>query len=98
MAVKKDKEKVFGGDWTEEQLKDYLTASPLANCSQEYSAVYKAYQHMVPEAFNKFIELYCDAGMDRVPKNADGVSIYHTIKGHNAMQEYAQILEKAGFE
>ena len=48
---KKDKEKVFGGEWTEDQLKEFLVAESYDGSDADYIAAIRAYRHMVPETF-----------------------------------------------
>ena len=98
MALKKDKQKVFGGSWSEEKLRNYLTATPLANCSDEFSIVYKAYQQMLPEHFEQFIALYEEEGLPKNPQNQEGETILDVILQHSASVEYADILKAHNFD
>ena len=97
MALKKDKQKVFGGEWSEEKLRGYLDASPLANCSKEYSIVYKAYQQMLPEHFERFVQMYVAEGLPLDAKTDDGETILQVISAHGASAEYAEILKANNF-
>ena len=44
---KKDKEKVFGGEWSEAQLREFLVAESYDGSDEDY-VVIRAYRHTVP--------------------------------------------------
>ena len=69
---KKDKEKVFGGEWTEAQLKEFLVAESYDGSDPDYIAVIRAYRHMVPETFADFITVFKNEGHNLNAKNAKG--------------------------
>lgn len=93
--LKKDKEKVFGGDWTEDQLRDFLTAESYDGCDQDYLAVIRAYRHMLPETFEAYIALYKAEGHNLEAKNTQGETLFDTMNGHIQGKEYADILKAA---
>ena len=72
---KKDKEKVFGGEWTEAQLKEFLVAESYDGSDPDYIAVIRAYRHMVPETFADFITVFKNEGHNLNAKNAAGETI-----------------------
>ena len=67
---KKDKEKVFGGEWTEDQLKEFLVAESYDGSDADYIAAIRAYRHMVPETFADFIAVFKAGGYNLSAKNA----------------------------
>ena len=93
---KKDKEKVFGGEWTEEHLREFLTANSYDGSDADYIAAFHAYLHMVPETFADYIELFKKEGHDLNAKNADGVTLLQTIASHSKSEPYAEALKAAG--
>ena len=93
---KKDKEKVFGGDWTEAQLAEFLSAQSYDGSDADYIAAIRAYRHMVPATFEQFIEVFKSAGRDLSAKNAAGETILGTISQHAKGAEYAELLKQAG--
>ena len=93
---KKDKEKVFGGEWSEEQLREFLSAESYDGSDKDYIAAIRAYRYMVPETFADFVSLFKDEGHNLQAKNADGVTILETIASHVQGQAYAEILRTAG--
>ena len=93
---KKDKEKVFGGEWSEAQLREFLVAESYDGSDADYIAVIRAYRHMVPETFADYVELFKKEGHDLNAKNADGVTLLQTIASHSKGVEYAEALKSAG--
>lgn len=90
--LKKDKEKVFGGDWSEEQLRSFLTAESYDDSDADYVAMIRAYRHMVPATFGDFVELFKAEGHKLDAKNAAGETAFDTLNSHTQGKEYAAIL------
>jgi hypothetical protein len=94
----KDKEKVFGGEWSEAQLREFLSANSYDGSDADYVAAIRAYRHMLPEVFAEYVELFKAEGHNLNAKNAEGVSILQTIASHSKGEEYAAALRAAGAE
>ena len=92
---KKDKEKVFGGEWTEAQLKEFLVAESYDGSDADYIAAIRAYRHMVPETFTDFIAVFKAEGHNLSAKNAAGETIFDTISGHAPSGAYAEAVKAA---
>ncbi len=92
---KKDKEKVFGGEWTEDQLKEFLSAESYDGSDADYIAAIRAYRHMVPETFADFISVFKAEGHNLNAKNAAGETILDTISGHAPGGAYAEAVRAA---
>ncbi|MDF1763099.1 MAG: PA4642 family protein [Oleibacter sp.] len=92
---KKDKEKVFGGEWSEAQLRDFLTAESYDGSESDYIAIIRAYRHMLPETFADYIELFTSEGHNLDAKNSDGTTALETLNSHVQGQQYAAIIESA---
>lgn len=92
---KKDKEKVFGGEWTEAQLKEFLVAESYDGSDADYIAAIRAYRHMVPETFADFIAVFKAGGHNLNAKNAAGETILDTISGHAPSGAYAEAVKAA---
>ena len=92
---KKDKEKVFGGEWSEAQLREFLVAESYDGSDADYVAVIRAYRHMVPGTFADFIKLFAAEGHNLDAKNADGVTLLETIESHAQGKEYAETIRAA---
>lgn len=93
---KKDKEKVFGGDWSQEQLTEFLTIESHDGTAADYLAIVRAYRHMVPATFKDYINLFVAEGHDINAANLSGQSILAHISSHAQGSEYADILREAG--
>ena len=93
---KKDKEKVFGGEWSEEQLSQYLNVNSFDGDDVDYASVIRAYRHMVPGTFADFIELFKAKGHDLTAKSRNGETLLETISQHTKGAPYAEILKQAG--
>lgn len=96
--LKKDKEKVFGGDRSEEELRGFANVESFDDTEADYLAVIRAYRHMVPGDFQQFIELFKAEGHNLNAKNSDGETLLATIASHTQGAEYAEILKAAGAE
>ena len=94
--LKKDKEKVFGGEWSEEQLREFLSIESFDGTDPDYLAVIRAYRHMEAPTFARFVELFKAEGRNLNAVNLDGVSILGTVGSHARRESYAEILREAG--
>lgn len=94
--LKKDKEKVFGGEWSEDMLREFLSAESYDGSDADYIAAIRAYRHMVPQVFAEYVELFKSEGHDVNAKNAQGVSLLQTIASHTQGAAYAEALQAAG--
>lgn len=95
---KKDKEKVFGGEWSQEQLREFLTVEHTDGSEPDYAAVIRAYRHMVPATFGQYLELFKSEGHNLNAKSVSGETILATISQHTKGAEYAELLKAAGAE
>ncbi len=93
---KKDKEKVFGGDWSEAQLSMFLNVNSYDGDSADYVSVIRAYRHMVPATFADYVELFKAKGHDLNATNRNGETILATVSQHAKGADYAAILKDAG--
>ncbi len=93
---KKDKEKVFGGDWTDAQLRDFLTADHSDGSDPDYAAAIRAYRHMVPATFAQFVELFNAEGHNLNAQGTSGETIVETLSKHAQGAEYVELLKQAG--
>ena len=96
--LKKDKEKVFGGDWSEDQLREFLTVDHTDGSDPDYAAAIRAYRHMVPTTFGDYLALFKAEGHNLNAKNTAGETILGTINQHSKGAEYAELLKQAGAE
>ena len=89
---KKDKAKVFGGDWTEDQLREFMEPTSYDGTDPDYIAGIRAYRYMVPATFQQFVDLFKAEGHNLNAQNLQGVSLAETMDSHIQGKEYADIL------
>ena len=98
MSLKKDKQKVFGGDFTEESMRFFLESKSYDGTDVDYINILKAYQHMTPEIFAQFVEFLKEEGHNVNAKNLEGESALAVITSHEPGKPYAEALKAAGAE
>ena len=93
---KKDKQKVFGGEWTQEQLEEFLVEQDYAGETADFTSIIRAYRHMMPASFADFLTVMKEKGRDLNAKNAEGETALAVISGHASGAEFATLLKEAG--
>jgi hypothetical protein len=96
MSLKKDKEKVFGGEFTEESMRYFLESKSYDGTDVDFINILKAYQHMTPEIFAQFVEFFKEEGHNVNAKNLEGESALAVIASHEPGKLYAEALQAAG--
>ena len=94
--IKKDKEKVFGGEWSQEQLENFLVEQDYPGETADFTSIIRAYRHMVPESFADFLVLLKEKGGDVNAKNEAVETALSIISGHTNGGEFAALLKEAG--
>jgi hypothetical protein len=94
--IKKDKEKVFGGEWSEAQLEEFLVAKDYPGETANFTSIIRAYRHMMPASFADFLVLLKEKGGDVNAMNEAGESALAIISGHPKGAEFAALLKEAG--
>lgn len=89
---KKDKEKVFGGDWSVEQLREFMNPTSHDGTDPDFIAVLQAYRYMVPATFASFAAQFKADGHNLAATNLEGVSMLAVIESHRNGKEYADII------
>ena len=89
---KKDKEKVFGGDWSVEQLREFMNPTSHDGTDPDFIAVLQAYRYMVPATFASFAAQFKADGHNLAAANLEGVSMLQVIESHRNGKEYADII------
>jgi len=96
--LKKDKQKVFGGEWTEESMRFFLESKSYDGTDVDFINLMKAYQHMTAETFAEFVQFFKEEGHNVSAKNLEGESALSVIAAHKPGQPYADALKAAGAE
>lgn len=96
MSLKKDKQKVFGGDFTEESMRYFLESKSYDGTDVDYINIMKAYQHMTPAIFAEFVTFFKEEGHNVDAQNLEGESAVTVIASHELGKPYADALKAAG--
>jgi hypothetical protein len=84
-------------EWfTDERVKVFLDMQPVAGENPDYHVLLKAYRGMVPEAFERFIGFFAEAGRDLNAPGPDGKTLLKLMSEHRNSAEYAGIMRAAG--
>jgi len=96
--LKKDKQKVFGGEWTEDSMRFFLESKSYDGTDVDYINLMKAYQHMTADTFAEFVQFFKEEGHNVSAKNLTGETALAVIASHKPGQPYAAALQAAGAE
>ncbi len=84
-------------EWfTDERVKVFLDMQPVAGENPDYHVLLKAYRGMVPEAFERFIGFFTEAGRDLNAPGHGGKTVLTLMSEHRNSAEYARIMREAG--
>ena len=72
MSLKKDKQKVLGEVFNDEQVKTFLDVTAPAGVDVDFHCLEKAYRGMVAENFATFVRFFTDAGRNINAKTQKG--------------------------
>lgn len=87
--LKKDKQKVFGGEWTEESMRFFLESKSYDGTDVDFINLIKAYQHMTADTFAEFVQFFKEEGHNVNAKNLDGETALEIIAAHAEGAPYA---------
>jgi len=82
--------------WSDERVKTFLDMETSQDESPDFHVLQKAYRGMVPEAFERFVRFFLEAGRNINEANQQGATILKIVSEHRNSSEYADILKKAG--
>lgn len=94
--TKKDKVKVFGGEWSQEQLEGFLVDQDYPGETAGFTSLIRAYRHMMPATFADFLIVMKEKGLDLNAQNEAGETAYSVISAHPKGAEFAALLKEAG--
>lgn len=84
--------------WTDERVHGFLSILPPEGVPADYHILLKAYRGMLPDAFERFVPFFIEAGHDINVKLEDGSTFLDHVSRHRKSAAYAAILEDAGAE
>jgi len=82
--------------WTDERVHGFLSILPPEGVPADYHILLKAYRGMLPDAFERFVPFFIEAGHDINVKLEDGSTFLDHVSRHRKSAAYATILEDAG--
>ena len=82
--------------WSDERVKTFLDMETSQDEAPDFHVLQKAYRGMVPEAFERFVGFFLEAGRNINEANQQGATILKIVSEHRNSSEYADILKKAG--
>jgi len=85
MALKKDKQKVLGEVFSDEQVKTFLDVAAPAGVDADFHCLEKAYRGMVAENFATFVQFFIEAGRNINAKNPQGQTLLTLARQHRQM-------------
>ena len=71
---------------------------PLDETDADYLVLLKAYQGMVPENFQRLVDVFIAANRNLNAKSLRGQTFLQHVLEHKRSEAYAEILKKAGAE
>ncbi len=96
--MKKDKEKVVDEVWTEERVRSFLDVKSYDAVDADFHMLFKAYQSMRADDFEKFIGFFLAQNRDLNATNPAGDTVLSIVEQHRRSGDYAALLRSAGAE
>lgn len=90
--MKRDKQRVEGEQWREEQLREYLDFNTYDGTDRDFHCLYRAYTRMNEDTFAQFVELFKQEGRNVSATNKDGQTLAELLKTHKQSEEYRAVL------
>ena len=81
--------------WSDERIQSFLSMETNADEAADFHVLSKAYQGMVPEAFERFIEFFVEGKRDLNQANSHGQTLLSIMSEHKNSGEYVKILKSA---
>ena len=82
--------------WTDERIQSFLGMLPPEGVPADYHVLLKAYRGMLPDAFERFVPFFVEAGRNINVKLGDGSTFLDHVARHRKSVPYMEILEAAG--
>lgn len=82
--------------WTDERVHGFLSVLPPEGVPTDYHILQKAYRGMLPDAFERFVPFFIEAGHDINVPLTDGSNFLDHVLQHRKSVEYVRVLREAG--
>ncbi len=96
VKIKKDKEKVVDEVWTEERVRSFLEVKSYDEVEADFHMLFKAYQSMRADDFEKFIGFFLNDGRNLNATNPAGETVLSIVEQHRRSGDYVNLLKSAG--
>jgi hypothetical protein len=96
VVVRPDKQTVVDEVWDDARVESFLHKPPLGDEDPEFSVLLYAYRSMRPADFQRFINLFTEAGRDPRARSRAGRTLLESVAGHRHAEPFRQILAAAG--
>ena len=88
--------KVEDEQWSDDRIKGFLSLKPLDGSSHDYHVLSKAYQHMTPAFFDRFLAMFVAEGRDLNAKSIEDKTILTLVSEHRRSVDYLKALNAKG--
>ena len=82
--------------WSDERVLSFLDLLPGADVDPDYHVLLKAYRGMVPEAFERFLEFFTQAGRNVNAPGPGNITLTRLVATHKKSAAYLELLKQAG--
>lgn len=91
--MKRDKQRVEGEQWGEDQLRMYLDFNTYDGTDRDFHCIYRAYTRMNETTFTEFIRLFKAEGRNLNATNKSGQTLADLLRHHQQASGYLEALE-----
>ncbi|MBZ2189881.1 PA4642 family protein [Alcanivorax sp. JB21] len=94
MSERKDKKKVIGEPMTDEQIRAFLGGQPESGLNADFHLLQRAYRSLREEDFDRFLDIFTDAGGNVSATDPAGRTLADIIANHAQSAGYLDILKR----
>lgn len=93
--LKKDKQKVFKDEWSDEHVKAYLERTPYGDENADFYVLNIAYRYMVADDFARFVTFFKEAGRDLNAVGPENKTMEQLLAEHAQGEDYLKVIQAA---
>ncbi|MDX1344153.1 MAG: PA4642 family protein [Reinekea sp.] len=90
--MKRDKKRVEGEQWSEDQLRMYLDFNTYDGTDRDFHCLYRAYTRMNETTFAQFVALFQAEGRNIHATNLEGKTLADILRQHEQSEDYLAVL------
>jgi len=91
-SMKRDKKRVEGVQWSEDQLRVYLDFNTYDGTDRDFHCLYRAYTRMDAFAFEDFVAIFKAEGRNLQATNLEGLTVASILRNHANGENYSELL------